>query len=339
MQIINPFDAGGYTLAEMTQAINILPNFYNRVGRLGLFRKEGITQRTVIIEQANGTLNLLPSLPLGAPATVGNREGRSMRSFSIPHIPHDDVILPQDIQGIRAFGSAEAADPLAEVMNRKLRRMRQKHDQTLEYMEVMALQGITKDGAGTTLYNWHTEFGITKLQVDFLLGTAGTEVAEKCRQILRHLETNLLGETMSGVHVLVGPAFWDKLIKHASVKDAYKYFAAQQNPLREDTRKGFPFNGVVFEEYNATVTLADGSTSARLVPDAGGIAFPLGTSDVFTTYFAPANLIDTVNTIGQPAYARQVARTDGRGIDVFTESNPLPVVKRPALVVEVLTSN
>jgi hypothetical protein len=77
----NPFDAGGYSLAEMTQAINILPNLYTRLGQMGLFRFEGVNKRSVIIEQYAGVLNLLPSVPLGGPATVGNREGRSMRSF------------------------------------------------------------------------------------------------------------------------------------------------------------------------------------------------------------------------------------------------------------------
>jgi hypothetical protein len=46
--MINPFDAGGYTLPEMTTAINILPNIYTRLGELGLFRFEGITQRSVL---------------------------------------------------------------------------------------------------------------------------------------------------------------------------------------------------------------------------------------------------------------------------------------------------
>ena len=100
----NPFDAGGYSLAEMTQAINILPNLYTRLGQIGLFRFEGVTQRSVIIEQYEGVLNLLPSVPLGGPATVGTREGRSMRSFALPWIPHDDVILPGDIQGQPALG-------------------------------------------------------------------------------------------------------------------------------------------------------------------------------------------------------------------------------------------
>jgi len=43
----NPFDAGGYSLAEMTQAINILPNLYTRLGQIGLFRFEGVSQRSV----------------------------------------------------------------------------------------------------------------------------------------------------------------------------------------------------------------------------------------------------------------------------------------------------
>ena len=35
--ITNPFDAGGYSLAEMTEAINLLPNMYTRLGQAGLF--------------------------------------------------------------------------------------------------------------------------------------------------------------------------------------------------------------------------------------------------------------------------------------------------------------
>ena len=63
--IRNPFDAGGYSLAEMTQAINILPILWTRLGEMGLFAFEGVTQRTVIIEQGDGALNVLPSVPLG----------------------------------------------------------------------------------------------------------------------------------------------------------------------------------------------------------------------------------------------------------------------------------
>jgi hypothetical protein len=337
--IINPFDAGGYSLAEMTQAINILPNVYTRLGQMGLFRFEGVTQRSVIIEQAEGVLNLLPTVPLGGPATVANRDLRSMRSFTVPWIPHDDVITPQDIQGVRGFGVADAADPLATVMERKLTRMRVKHAQTREYMEVNALRGIVKDGAGVTLYNYFTEFGLTQLAVDFLLGTATTSVQAKVRTLLRLVEEELKGETMTGVHALVSPEFFDRLIGHAKVEEAYKYYASTgAQPLREDTRRRFPFSGVVFEEYNATVTLSTGGTE-KLVPAGEGIAFPLGTLDTFVTYGAPANLIETVNTVGLPIYARQLPRRDGSGIDVKTEASILPINKRPRLAVRIFSSN
>jgi len=295
--MINPFDAGGYTLAEMTQAINILPNIYTRLGEMGLFRFEGITQRSVIIEQAEGVLNLLPTVPLGGPATVANRDTRSMRSFTVPWIPHDDVITPQDIQGVRGFGVADAADPLATVMERKLTRMRAKHAQTREYMEINALRGIVKDGAGVELYDYFDEFGLAQESVDFVLGTAGTQVQAKCREVLRDIETELKGETMTGVLALVSPGFFDKLIGHSKVEEAYKYFSATgAQPLREDTRRRFPFAGIVFEEYNATVTLSTGATET-LIPANEGIAFPLGTSETFVTYGAPTHLIETANTV------------------------------------------
>ncbi len=145
-----------------------------------------------------------------------------MRSFALPWIPHDDVILPADIQGMPALGVSDAADPLVEVMNRKLTLMRRKHAQTREYMEMNALRGIVKDGAGTTLYNYFNEFGLEPIEVDFVFGTAGTNIQSKVRNILRAIEDNLLGETMTTAHALISSEFFDKLISHPKTEEAYK---------------------------------------------------------------------------------------------------------------------
>ena len=335
----NPFDAGGYSLAEMTQAINILPNLYTRLGQIGLFRFEGVTQRSIVIEQREGVLSLLPSVPLGAPATVGTREQRSMRSFALPWIPHDDVILPADIQGMPALGVSDAADPLVEVMNRKLTLMRRKHAQTREYMEMNALRGIVKDGAGTTLYNYFTEFGLEQISVDFAFGTAGSNIQGKIRTVLRGIEDNLLGETMSTAHALVSSEFFEKLISHPKTEEAYKFFSATGGqPLREDMRRAFPFAGILFEEYTGSATLSTGATE-RFIPPGEGIAFPTGTFDTFTTYGGPANLLEAANTIGLPLYARQYLDAKGRWIDLMTEASILPVNKRPRLAVRLFSSN
>lgn len=335
--IRNPFDAGGYSLAEMTEAINILPNLYTRLGELGLFEFEGVTQRSVIIEQYEGVLSLLPTVPWGSPATVGTREGRSMRSFAIPHIPHDDAITAGDLQGVPALGS-DQPDQLAVVMNRKLTLMRRKHAATREYMEVNALRGTIKDGAGTTLYNYFTEFGLTQISVDFALGTAGTDVQAKCRSVTGQMEDNLLGETMTSAHALCSPEFMDKLLGHSKVKDAFQYYNSGQQPLRENVVRRFPFMGIMFEEYRGSVTLHGGSIE-RLIPSGEGICFPLGTMDTFKTYGAPADLLETANSIGLPMYARQLLEPKGRWIDLMTQANILPLNKRPRLSIRLHSSN
>jgi hypothetical protein len=338
--IVNPFATGGYTLAHMSRAIQLIPNQYGRMNQLGLFVTEPISQRNVTIESMEGELRLLPTRPVGAPATVGTPDVRKMRSFTVPHVPHNDVILPEEVQGIRGFGLENGEDPLATVMARKLTKMRVRHAQTLEYMRVKALAGVTKDGEGNTIYDWHQEFGISKQSQDFAFGTAGRDVLESCREVARHIEDNLKGESMSGILALVSPGFFDKLIRHASVKEAYKYqqAAGGVNPLRDDLRRGFRFGDMVFEEYSGTVTLAGGNTDHLIHPDEG-IAFPLGTTDTFRTYFAPGNFIECVGTYGQELYARQIPRIDGTGIDILTQSNPLPIVKRPALTVRLFSGN
>jgi hypothetical protein len=175
--------------------------------------------------------------------------------------------------------------------------------------------------------------------VDFLLGTASTNVQAKCREVLRDIEAELKGEMMTGVLALVSPGFFDKLIGHAKVEEAFKYYSTNgPQPLREDMGRRFRFSGIMFEEYSAPVTLSTG-TMETLIPPNEGIAFPLGTMDTFVTYGAPANLIETVNTVGLPIYARQLARQDGSAIDIKTEGSPLPVNKRPRLAVRILTSN
>ena len=47
---------------------------------------------------------------------------------------------------------------------------------------------------------------------------------------------------------------------------------------------------------------------------------------------------ETVNTLGQPLYAKQEPREFGRGTDLHTQSNPLPMCHRPGLLVKLLAS-
>jgi len=332
----NPFSNPAFSMANLTAAINLLPNRYGRLESLNLFPVKPVRFRQILIEEKNGVLNLLPTLPVGSPGTVGQRDKRKMRSFVVPHIPHDDVVLPEEVQGLRAFGSETELETVAGVMARHLETMRNKHAITLEHLRMGALKGIILDADGSTLYNLYDEFGIAPKSINFALTTDSTNVRQKCVDTLAHIEQNLLGEFMTGVRCLCSQEFFEKLIAHPKVEKAYELFQ-QGAVLRDDVRAGFTFGGIVFEEYRGQATDGNGATR-RFIAAGEAHAFPVGTIDTFGTYVAPADFNETVNTLGQPLYAKQDARKFERGTDLHTQSNPLPMCHRPGVLVKLTMS-
>jgi len=112
----NPFLNPGFSMASLTAAINLIPNRYGRLEALNLFPAKPVRTRQIIVEEYAGRLNLLPTRAPGSPGTVGERGKRKLRSFVIPHIPHDDVVLPEEVQGIRAFGSETEMEAISGVL-------------------------------------------------------------------------------------------------------------------------------------------------------------------------------------------------------------------------------
>jgi len=334
-EIINPFDTAGFNLVTMTKGINVIPNNYGRIRELGLFRDEGITQRTVVFDEDNGVLNLLKTQPWGAPAAVNKRGKGKTRSFAIPHIPLDDRISPSDFQGVRQFDTAGLPATLNSVMGKVLGGMRNKHAITLEHLRMGAVKGVILDSDASTLYDLFTEFGISQEVVDMGFDVQTTVVIDKCRQICRYIEDHLFGEVMTGVHCLCDRVFFDALISHPYVEKFYVGHAAflSNAGIGTDPRKGFFFGGITFEEYSGTATDADGN-ARPFIAEGEAHFFPKGTMGSFVNYYAPADYIETVNTMGMPLYAKQVMEKAGRWVDVLTESNPLPLCRRPAFLVK-----
>ncbi|MGO1069582.1 major capsid protein [Lysobacter sp. CA199] len=335
MPMNNPFHNPAFSVSSLTAAINLLPNTYGRLGELNLFPIKPVRTRQVSIEMRNGVLNLLPTLPVGAPGTVGTRGSRNLRALTIPHIPHDDVVLPEEVIGVRAFGSETELETLAGVMADKLQTMRNKHAITLEHLRMGALKGVVLDADGSELIDFYRVFDITPKVFSFELADANTNVRDKCIELKHYLEDNLLGERMTGIRVLASEEFMTALTNHPSVEKAWERWQNGEF-FRTDQRAAFAMAGVVFEEYRAVVsTGVAGQPARRFINENEGHAFPLGTIDTFATYVAPADFNETVNTLGQLLYAKQEPRKFDRGTDLHTQSNPLPVCQRPGLLVKV----
>jgi hypothetical protein len=332
MSVPNFFTSDAFNTISLTLGINRIPNMYGRLNELGLFPERGVPTRQIMVEEMQGVLNLLPTKPVGSPATVGTVGKRKVRSLMIPHIPHDDVVLPEEVQGVRAFNSENMLESQAAKMAEKLANMRNKHAITLEHLRMGALKGIILDADASTLYNLYTVFNITQKVINFEFTDADLEVISVCLSVKRHIEDHLFGEVMTDVRALVSPEFYDALTTHVSVKDAFKFYQQQQN-LSGDYRKGFRFGEITFEEYRGQATDIDGNVRKFIAADEGH-AFPMGTQTTFLNYFAPADFNEAVNTIGLPVYAKQEPRKMGRGWDIHTQSNPLPICHRPEVLVK-----
>lgn len=315
-----------FTNAELTAAINAFPVQWGRIGQMNLFPTRGVPSRSVIIEEASGTLAVLPSHEWGGEGTTASKINRRTVAFAIKQTVHEDTILPGDIQDVRGFG-IEGLNTVASEVARRLQRMRAKHDITLEWKRMGALKGQVTNGDGSVIADLFQAFGVTQVSVNFELGNASTSVLSKCAQVINQIEDNLKGDTMTGVTALVSPEFYSALVEHPKVQDAYKFHSEAAARLGQDMRAGFPFGGITFVEYRASVS------GNRLIAANQGHAFPVGTMDTFGTYFAPADFNETVNTVGLPFYVKQWEREGGRGIVLHTQCNSLPLCHQPAVLV------
>ena len=326
--MIDPFK-DGYSMVELTEAINVLPNMYGRVNELGLFKAKSTTTAAAMIEMKNGVLTLVPTVPYGAPASKNKSGRRNIRTFTIPHTPLEDIVRASEVSGVRAFGSQNTAETVNGVVSDKMQEMKNKIDQTMEWRKMGALKGQVLDADGTTvLEDYFASFGVTQYVVDFDLSNTATNVRAKTLDVARHIEDNLMGEMMQRIHVLASPEWFDGFISHGSVEKAFVNYAEAAGKIGGDPRKGFSFGAFTIEEYRGVV---DGH---RFIAAGEAHAFPIGTNDTFSNYSAPADFIETVNTLGLPFYARQQNTDFNRGVDIHVQANQLPLVTRPAVLVK-----
>ena len=325
--MIDPFK-DGYSLTQLSQAINVLPNMYGRINELGLFTFRAQSTNTVTVEMNNGVLSLVQTTPWGGPAPKSKSGKRAVRSFSVPHTPLEDTVMAADVIGVRAFGTENTLETVAIKVNEKLQSMKNKIDQTMEWRKMSALKGVVLDADNSVIEDYFAAFGVVKKTVNFVLGNATTDVRAKCMEVVRHIEDNLKGESMLRAHVLVSQEFFDALVSHSKVKEAYANYSEAAQRIGGDMRKGFSFGGLTFEEYRGVV---DGK---RFIEAGDGHAFPIGTSETFSNFGAPADFVETVNTLALPYYARQQNKDFNRGIDLHVQANQLPLVNRPATIVE-----
>lgn len=331
MATIDVFNGDAFSLVSLTTALERVPFKPQLLGQLGIFAPRPISTTSFAVEAYNGALNVIPTTPRGAPPVQATPGGRSVRDFRTVRLAKGDRLNASEIQNLRAFGSESELENVQVEAMRRMVRLRDDLDLTLERHRLGAILGIVLDADNAPLYNWFTEWGIAQpTEIDFALGTEGTDVRKKIRDAKRAMQKAAQGAWTPGTRVgaLVGDDFFDALLNHKSVKETR--LNNERAPLLENVEaySSAEIEGVTWINYRGT----DDGTTLAIDTDAAKF-FPIGAPGVFEHVMGPGETFDTVNTPGRPFYAMTIPDEKRNSfVDLEVYSYPAMVCTRPKML-------
>ncbi len=336
--MLDIFKTDAFGLVSLTTAINKLPYKPSRLGEMGLFQQRGITTTTVVMEERQGKLSLVPTQARGSMPQVQSTVGRVTRAFPVNNLPQNDTVQADEVQNVRQFGTEDQTAGVAQVLNDKMQRLRQNLEVTIEWHRVGAVLGKTYDADGSTvLFDWFSEFNLTQQIISFDFSSANLNVLDMCLAVIQLMEDALGAQTYTRIRAICGNLFFRNLITHASVHDAFKawqigsgfnqtqVFGVNSPQVK---REGFEFGGIVWENYRGYI-----GTSPFIPTDECRFIVE-GVPDLFQEVYAPAPFIETVNTVGKPVYAKQEVMRFDVGVEIHVVSCPLVWCTRPATIIK-----
>jgi hypothetical protein len=334
--MLDIFNQDAFSVTSLTDALRDVAPRPSRLGDLGLFSTQGVTTTSVAMERIGDIIQLVAPTPRGGPGETRDMPKRSIQNIAIPHFQRDWSVVADEVQGVRAFGSETALETVQGIVAGKIQVNLDDLDLTDEYSRIGAIQGIVAYKGGQTL-NLFDTFGVAQAaEIDFDLDNANPAEGAlllKCTAMIRKARAALGGIAFSYLHAFVGDTFFDQLLTHKEVRETYK--GTSQAAFLRDSFVGrnrgsnpiFEFGGIVWENYGAIESTGDG---ALMGIEAGKAKFvPMGVPGLFKTYWAPADYIETVNTVGLRSYAKQWRMQNDKGVNGETQRNPLHLCTRP----------
>lgn len=329
--------ASDFAVQDFTQELQMIPNIRTPLSDLGIFRSESVATTSVTFEETNGTLGLISDVHRGSAVLANKDETRKLHSYAIPYFKVVDYLTAADIQGVRAYGSADQAETQAAALERKMTRMKRSMQQTSEYAKFYAItQGKIYSPSGAVAHtSYYTDFGVSRKEIDFNLDSGTTDVLAKAEEAISHIQDSALsGDVYSGVVCLCSPEFFAALISHAKIVSSYQYYTSTQEPLRNrlggntTLHREFMWAGVLWRE------IRDAVNGTRFIGTDEAYFVPMNTQDTFVSYWAPSNKIALANTLGEEAYFFQSNDTKGEKIELELEFSQIHLLRRPQVVVK-----
>lgn len=337
MANIDVFSADAFSMSSMTDAINMMPYVPKMLGRMGVFSEKRVRTTLVWVENKEGKLALISTGVRGTipPANVNSQPNRRARPFQVPHIPKFMNLIADDIQNLRAFGSETELETVSEAVNDRLELMRLELETTQEFHRVNALKGILLDADNSTvIYNFYTEFGTTQQTTNWTTGTDDPNLVATA--VTRQIADALGNDAFGLIVALCGNTYFDQVVKHPQTKAAYERWMNGEYLRMAHIGKewysiapqGFQLQNILFVNYRGKIG------DVTFIPDTEAYYFPTEVPGMFQEILAPADTMETVNTLGRRFYAFQNRIAYNKGVELHAQTNYLAINTRPRAVVK-----
>jgi hypothetical protein len=328
--MLDIFRSDAFGVVPLSLAINNLKFVPGYIGSKGLFNEIAIPTTMVSIEERNFILTLVGPTPRGAPGHTMPKPRRALRALQVPHFEINDAIMAEEVQGVRPFFQETGTETVMVKVGERMQAAGQSLEYTQEYSRVGAIKGVVTYADGTTL-DLYAEYGLpapTNIDMNLDTTVADGSIRKACAKIIRAMGTALDGQAFSGVEAIVGDDFFDALISHPEVRQTYIYSAAASELRTNYVNAGqtwgsFSFGGILWTNYRGY------AQGAPMVEPNMAYLYPTGVPTLFETVYAPADYIETVNTMGLPRYVKQYAMPNDKGIHLDTQTNQLNFCARP----------
>lgn len=334
MITMDVFKQDAFSAISLTTAIQDLPTVPGFLGSLGIFTPNPVRTTTVAVERQGATLKLIQTSERGSPRSRRTIDRRNLRNFDTVRLAESDKLMADSLQGIRAFGSETELMAVQAEISRRQMILDQDLELTLEYHRLGAINGLLLDADGSTLYDYYSEFGIsrpTEIDFDWVNKTGVEEFVNV--NVLRPMIRALGGRASNAMRVvaLCGDSFYDKSRRNAEYRATYLQ-TEQAAQLRETgVFKSYDAWGVTWVNYRGTddnSTVAIASDKCKFIP--------VGVPNVFQQAMSPAEGFDFVNTLGLPKYSAVVPDPTTRNeyVDLDVAAYPLFICTSPEALLQ-----
>lgn len=321
-----------FSVLALTAAINNQPFVPGQLGATGIFEEDGVAVTTIKVEENNGTLALIEPTPRGGPGQTIGDDDRRVIPFEIDHYEINDAVLADETQGVRMFGSDDQLETVQNRVDSKLSTHARSHDATLEHQRVGAIKGIILSGKGRVLHNLYDRFGLAvPAPIALGINVQVNGIAGKIKGDVVYAIEDELDAPYDHIHAMCGRDFHDLLWDQKEVRETF--LADNMGyQLRDGAPDVFTVGKVTFERYRTGKKATAANGHAAFIAADEARVFPVGVADLFKTRFAPADLEETVNTIGLPRYAHQYPMPNGKGRHLDSQMNAISLCTRPGVL-------